>query len=78
MGLVHQRLQLLFVTNIAGDAERFALAKRVDLGGGGVQLVLLAGRDDDCRAMLGQTLGHRQPHALGGAGQQRHLSGQIE
>ena len=34
--------------------------------------------DDDPGTVLGKPLGHGKPHALGGAGQQRDLAGEIE
>ena len=79
VGFLHQRLQVLFAAGVGGHRVHTVRAHRfIDLGGGFVEGVLLARGDHHGGAVGGQRVRHRLAHALGGAGHQRHLAGQIE
>ena len=77
-GSCPQALAMILCTPMLAATPWAVSPSRVDLGCSRIQIVLLARRNHHCRAVLGKAFGHRQTHALGGAGQQRHLSRQIK
>ena len=66
------------VTDVAGEGEHLGAGGGPDLLGHLVAQLLLAGADHDLGAGRGQSLDHGPADALGGAGDDGHLAGEVE
>jgi hypothetical protein len=74
---LHQRLEFRFVTHMAGMRESRA-AGRGNLGSHSLAAVGVAAGDHHLGAVRRQLLRDRLADAAAGAGDERHLAGQIE